>query len=120
MDMNIILKGPKMRNMNDYKNPDIMLVKIDNIDMYYNKISFQNQKKSGKLHVYHSYNGENYSGRYYDLDFDKNKLKIIKNTMKFKIDNYENEVDYTKKTVIVKITFSDIGIIKMQNFLSQF
>ena len=116
--MNIILKGPKMGNLKDYKNPDILEVKIDKTDMYYNKINLK--KNLEKLYIYHMYNGENYNGRYYYLDFDKNKLKIKKNTIIFKIDNYEDEVNHTLKTVKVKITLSDIGAKKMQNFLSHF
>ena len=115
--MNIILKGPKMRNLKDYKNPDILEVKIDKIDMYYNKI---NLKKLEKLFIYHMYNGEDYNGRYYYLDFDKNKLKIKKNIIIFKIDNYKDEVNHTLKTVKVKITLSNVGAKKMQNFLSHF
>ena len=65
------------------------------------------------------YNGENYNGRYYYLDFDKNKLKIKKNTIIFNIDNYENEVDNTLKTVTVQITFSNLGIKKIKKFLSE-
>jgi hypothetical protein len=116
--MNIVLKGPKMRNLKDYQNPDILEVNIDKTDMYYNKINLKNNL--GKIYIYHMYNGEDYSGRYYYLDFDKNKLKIKKNTIIFKIDNYENEVDHTLKTVKIKITLSDIGAKKMQNFLTQF
>ena len=116
--MNIILKGPKMGNLKDYKNPDILEVKIDKINMHYNKINLK--KNLEKLFIYHMYNGEKYNGRYYYLDFDKNKLKIKKNTIIFKIDNYEDEVNHTLKTVKVKITLSDIGVKKIQNFLSHF
>ena len=117
--MNIILKGPKMRNMKEYKDPDILHVNIDNTDMYYNKINLEkNAEKCIIFHVYHGQN--NYKGSYYHLDFDKKKLKIKQNTIEFKIEKYENEVDYTQKTVTVKITFSDIGSKKMQDFLSHF
>jgi hypothetical protein len=116
--MSKILKGPKMRNLKDYQNPEILNVNIDNIDMYYNKINLKNNL--GKLYIYHMYNCEDYNGRYYDLDFDKNKLKIKKNTIIFKIDNYEDEVNHILKTVKIKITLSDVGVKKMQNFLNQF
>ena len=66
--MSKILKGPKMRNLKDYQNPEILEVKIDKTDMYYNKINLKNNL--GKLYIYHMYNGEDYNGRYYYLDFD--------------------------------------------------
>lgn len=112
------LKGPRLRNLKDYKNPDILDVNVDDTDMYYNKIMLT--KNLDRLFFYHMYNGTNYSGRYYDIRFNKNKLKMKNNTIQFNIKNYENEITNTKKTVTVKITFSDMGKHKLQKFMSHF
>jgi len=72
-----------------------------------------------KIYFYHQFNGENkYVGRWYNLDFPKDKiLRMKKNTLKIRFDEWDNEDSGNLVKATVTIIFSDAAVKKMRDSL---
>lgn len=112
----ITLKGPCTSKRVAYKNPDIIVARINQTPMYANQ--FQLKWRNGKIYLYHSFDGANdFIGRYYDVNFNPAHLRLRTNgVLRFPIPNYEDESTGRRKTVQVSLTLSDSGIRKLQKF----
>ena len=109
----------KTKKCIELKNPDILKVSIKIASK--TRIIRQNvisiKKKNNKIFFYHSFDDVHYSGRYYIVDMDMNKIidNIKKNTITIKQNNWENyDTGKFVKEAIIKITFSDKCIEKLQ------
>lgn len=120
------LKGPGKYVKSIYKpykiKPDINNVKMID-DKGIETIFLQNTikisiKPNNKIYIYHSYDKENYSGRWYRF-LDSNIFNTINNNIfYYDIENYENELNQSIGTHQFIIEFTDKGIKKLKKILN--
>ena len=85
-----------------------------------NKLTLSTSKK---IFIYHSFDGNKYSGRWYNTDLLKNgkfKLDQKKRIFTYIIPEWEKEIPkyHVIKNVPIKIYFSDNGWNKFTNIIS--
>lgn len=125
------LKGPnkiikKRKEIHDLKTVEIVSVDIftksnnKTINCVQNKIDFT-IKEDCTIYIYHSFDNLDYSGRWYDVDFPKQKLYDLEKNSSLVVE-YKNWEDYdTNKltTAIITIKLSDKAVSKILNALKK-
>jgi|SaaInlStandDraft_4_1057021.scaffolds.fasta_scaffold196416_2 hypothetical protein len=112
--MSVKLQGSYtgVKKYKEMKNPDILYSKIDKGEICKkNKITIS-KKGENRFYVYHMYDSidSNYSGRWYDTQITKDKLKF--NDTKLMVTYIIPEYDI-KKNVEVEIYFTPKGYKKL-------
>ena len=114
--MKLILKGKETIKGKLYKNPDILHSKIDGITYTTNKLTIN---KSKGFYIYHSYDkSTEYSGRWYDTNFNSNNIikNDNKNKITFKLFNiFWN--DLSNQNIDIEIFFTPSGYNKIKKNL---
>ena len=123
----IKLKGSMhgVKNIKEYKKPDIINSVVDNHFCLINDIRIKYNDEKKRFYIYHSYNGlDGYSGRWYKVDyyFVGKDLEPVNKTFTIELKSVDWE-DFetgksTTKNVDIKIQLSDYGFNKLQKYFT--
>ena len=111
------LKGPykftqKTKEFRELKDPDILRVTLNKTKVIRENILKINIKNC-IISIYHAFNDENYSGRWYNTNFPINNLKIKNNKLVVKYDNWENFDSKKTISAVITITLSEKAVNKI-------